>query len=88
MTLKTLMIGTALSLVTAAPVFADKADDTLHMAITKELESVDNYYNSAREGILFTRGVWDGLLYRDPETGEMKGNLATEWTLNSNCAKA
>ena len=80
MTLKTLMIGTALSLVTAAPVFANKADDTLHMAITKELESVDNYYNSAREGILFTRGVWDGLLYRDPATGEMKGNLATEWT--------
>lgn len=80
MTLKTLMIGTALSLVTAAPVFADKADDTLRLAFTKELESVDTYYNSAREGILFTRGVWDALLYRDPISGEISGNLATEWT--------
>lgn len=80
MTLKNLMIGTAMSLVTAAPVFADKADDTLRVAFTKELESVDTYYNSAREGILFTRGVWDALLYRDPQTAEIKGNLATEWT--------
>ncbi|ASM74731.1 heme-binding protein A (plasmid) [Pseudosulfitobacter pseudonitzschiae] len=79
MTFKALMTGTALSLVAAAPAFADKTDDTLRLAFLKELESVDNYYNSAREGILVTRAVWDGLLYRDPNTGEFKGNLATEW---------
>ncbi|MFC6761815.1 ABC transporter substrate-binding protein [Sulfitobacter porphyrae] len=80
MTLKNLMTGTALSLLAAAPAFADKADDTLRVAFTKELESVDTYYNSAREGILFTRGVWDALLFRDPISGEISGNLATEWT--------
>jgi peptide/nickel transport system substrate-binding protein len=25
------------------------------------------------------RAVWDGLIYRDPETNEYKGNLATDW---------
>ncbi|MBO9467310.1 ABC transporter substrate-binding protein [Tropicibacter sp. R15_0] len=58
---------------------ADKADDTLRLAFTKELETVDIYFNSAREGILLARAIWDGLLYRDPVTGEYKGNLATEW---------
>lgn len=58
---------------------ADKADDTLRLAFTKELETVDIYFNSAREGILLARAIWDGLLYRDPATGEYKGNLATEW---------
>ncbi|QFT59485.1 Glutathione-binding protein GsiB precursor [Sulfitobacter sp. THAF37] len=80
MKLKTLMMGSALGLAIAAPAFADKSDDTLRLAFLKELESVDNYFNSAREGILISRAVWDGLLYRDPDTGEFKGNLATEWT--------
>ncbi|WP_277620958.1 ABC transporter substrate-binding protein [Pseudophaeobacter leonis] len=67
----------ALSVSTAA--FADKASDTLHLAFTKELESVDSYMNSAREGIVMQRAIWDGLLYRDPITSEYKGNLATSW---------
>ena len=58
---------------------ADKASNTLKVAFTKELESVDSYFNSAREGVILQHSVWDGLLYRDPETGEYKGNLATSW---------
>lgn len=80
MTFKSLMLGTALGLTAAVPVFADKADDTLRLAFLKELESVDSYFNSAREGILLSRSIWDGLLYRDPVSGEFKGNLATAWT--------
>lgn len=79
MTFKNLMTGTALALVAFTPAFADKSDDTLRMAFLKELESVDNYFNSAREGILISRAVWDGLLFRDKDTGEFNGNLATEW---------
>lgn len=75
--LKTTAAMAALSISTAA--FADKANDTLHVAFTKELESVDSYMNSAREGIVLQRAIWDGLLYRDPVTSEYKGNLATSW---------
>lgn len=64
----------------AISVQADKADDTLRLAFQKELESVDVYFNSAREGILLARSIWDGLLYRDPVSGEYQGNLATDWT--------
>ncbi|MGM0584335.1 MAG: ABC transporter substrate-binding protein, partial [Pseudomonadota bacterium] len=46
---------------------------------TKELENVDSYFNSSREGVVLQRAVWDGLIYRDPETNEYKGNLATDW---------
>ncbi len=75
--LRTTAAAIALSASTAA--FADKASDTLHVAFTKELESVDSYMNSAREGIVIQRAVWDGLLYRDPVTNEYIGNLATSW---------
>ena len=43
---------------------AGKSDDTLNVAIDRELESIDNYYNTAREGIVISRMVWDALLYR------------------------
>lgn len=69
----------ALALCTSGAAYADKANDTMSVAFTKELESVDSYMNSAREGIVIQRAVWDGLLYRDPVTNEYKGNLATSW---------
>ncbi|WP_296761442.1 ABC transporter substrate-binding protein [Sediminimonas sp.] len=59
--------------------WADKANDTLRVAFTKELENVDSYFNSSREGVVLQRAVWDGLIYRDPATNEYKGNLATSW---------
>jgi peptide/nickel transport system substrate-binding protein len=81
MTFKKMAVSAALALaMTSTPGFAGKSDDTLKMAFQRELETVDIYYNSAREGILIARALWDSLLYRDPATGEYKGNLATEWT--------
>ena len=62
-----------------AEAWADKAGDTLKVAFTKELESVDSFFNSAREGVILQQSVWDGLVYRDSVTGEYKGNLATSW---------
>ena len=58
---------------------AGKSDDTLNVAIDRELESIDNYYNTAREGIVISRMVWDALLYRDPKTNEYLPNLATSY---------
>ncbi|WP_234455141.1 ABC transporter substrate-binding protein [Thermohalobaculum xanthum] len=63
----------------ATGAYADKASDTLNVAFTKELENVDSYFNSSREGVVMQRAVWDGLIYRDPSTNEYIGNLATEW---------
>lgn len=61
------------------PVWAGKKDDTLNIATTKELESVDRYFNTAREGIIFARQVYDNLLYRDPKTYEYKPLLAKSY---------
>lgn len=68
-----------LSICAAGAAYADKSDDTLSVAFTKELENVDSYFNSSREGVVLQRAVWDGLVYRDPVTNEYKGNLATSW---------
>ena len=60
----------------SAPALAGKKDDTLNIATTKELENADRYFNTAREGIIFARHVYDNLLYRDPKTYEYKPLLA------------
>ncbi|OSQ49508.1 ABC transporter substrate-binding protein [Thalassospira alkalitolerans] len=70
----------ALVLAASGAAQADKASDTLNIAFTKELENVDSFYNSAREGVILQRSIWDGLIYRDPYSGEYTGNLATDWT--------
>lgn len=61
------------------PALAGKKDDTLYVAFEKELENVDRYFNTAREGIVFARHVYDNLLWRDPKTMEYKGLLAKSW---------
>ncbi len=67
------------AVMTGGHALAGKAGDTLNAAFTKELESVDSYFNSAREGVILQRSIWDGLLYLNQETGEYEGNLATSW---------
>jgi peptide/nickel transport system substrate-binding protein len=80
MSIKTIVTGLLpLTLALSAPALAGKADDTLNIAFDRELESLDSYINTAREGILISRMVWDGLLYRDPQTNEYTGNLATSY---------
>ncbi|MCA0964180.1 ABC transporter substrate-binding protein [Salipiger bermudensis] len=73
------LLALTLAATTALPAFADKASGTLNVAFTKELENVDSYFNSSREGVVLQRAVWDGLIYRDPETNEYVGNLAESW---------
>ena len=62
------------------PATAAKKDDTLNIAFSKELETLDRYFNTAREGIVISRHVFDNLLYRDPVTYEYKGLLAKSFT--------
>ena len=64
--------GAALALLLgtfSVPALAGKANDTLVYASDTEPENVSPYHNSAREGVVLARNVWDTLLYRDPKTG-------------------
>ncbi|MGE5255485.1 MAG: ABC transporter substrate-binding protein [Hyphomicrobiales bacterium] len=64
---------------TAYPAAAGKKDGTLNIALEKELETLDWYYNTAREGIVLSQHAYDFLIYRDPVTFEHKPLLATSW---------
>lgn len=77
-----LAIAAALSLsltLAAAPAAADKASDTLRVAFAQTIENPDSYYNSAREGVVVARHIWDTLIERDPDTLEYRPALATAW---------
>jgi peptide/nickel transport system substrate-binding protein len=43
------------------------------------LENADPYFNNTRLGVIVGQHVWDTLIYRDPRTGDYKGQLATRW---------
>jgi len=70
------------------PAFADKKNDTLNIAFSKELETLDRYFNTAREGIVIARHAYDNLLYRDPVTYEYKGLIAKTFKWNSDTEMA
>ena len=74
-----MVIVLVLSLMIVPLSFAGKATDTLNILHPVELSSVDNYFNTDRIGVVLCHLLWDNLLYRDPESGEYKPNLATSW---------
>jgi len=65
------------------PALAGKKDNTLNIAFSKELETLDRYFNTAREGIVIARHAYDNLLYRDPVTYEYKGLIAKSFKWNN-----
>ena len=73
------LVALAFVLATQAPVMAGKKDDTLYFSWKKELETLDRYYNTAREGMVVSRQICDDLLYRDPDTNEYKPLLAKSY---------
>lgn len=80
--MKKWMTGVAIAALLAigsAPAIAGKADDTLNVALAFEPEPLDNYKIAGREGLILARHVYDGLLYKDLDTGEFKGALAKSW---------
>ena len=67
------------SLAWVLPAIADKASNTLNFAWSKELETLDRYYNTAREGMIVSRHICDDLIFRDPVTYEYKPLLAKSY---------
>jgi len=72
------IVGVAL-LAAANPAFAGKANDTLIWTTDRESAVADPYYNNTRELVIIGHTVWDGLLFRDLDTGEYKPLLATAY---------
>jgi peptide/nickel transport system substrate-binding protein len=79
--LATLLGGIALTVfgLAAPPAQAGKADDTLNVAFALEPEALDTYKIAGREGLILARHIYDGLLYKDLDTGEIKPALASAW---------
>lgn len=68
-----------LACLVATPAWPQKAQDTLRIAWRDAVEDVDPYRNSLRTGLILAHHAWDTLIYRDPETFQLKPLLATGW---------
>jgi peptide/nickel transport system substrate-binding protein len=71
--------GLAAALAIAGPAFAGKRENSIRFAYDQVPENIDPYMNNVRIGVILGQQVWDTLIYRDPKTGEYKGQLATSW---------
>ena len=58
---------------------AQKAQDTLRITWRDAVPNVDPYYNAQRTGLVVALQAWDTLIYRDPETFQLKPLLASSW---------
>ena len=58
---------------------AEKATDTLRVVWRDAIPNVDPYYNTLRAGLIVHQHTMDGLVYRDPDSFEIKPLLATSW---------
>lgn len=63
----------------AGPVQAGKQDDTLNVAYSNEITTMDYYKEGPREGLTVGRLIYDNLLDKDPRTNEFKPALAQSW---------
>ena len=70
------LLGTILS---ASAAQAQKASNTLRIAWRDAIPNVDPYYNQLRTGLVLAHQAWDTLVYRDPDTFQIKPLLATSW---------
>ena len=56
--------------------FAEKSADTLRITWRDSVPDVTPYYNQQRTGIVIGHHAWDSLVYRDPESFQIKPLLA------------
>ena len=74
------LVGLVVAMTLACcPAQAQKAQDTLRVAWRDAIPNVDFYYNNQRTGLVVAHHVWDTLIYRDPETFQLKPLLAASW---------
>lgn len=59
--------------------WAGKGDDTLNAAFSNEVTTLDNYKETGREGLVIARLIYDNLLYKDFDSGEIVPALASSY---------
>jgi peptide/nickel transport system substrate-binding protein len=59
--------------------WAQKSADTLRVTWRDAVPNVDPYYNQLRTGLILAFHAWDTLVYRDPDTLQIKPALAASW---------
>jgi peptide/nickel transport system substrate-binding protein len=73
------MLLTTGLVVSAGPALAQKSADTLRITWRDAIPDVTPYYNQLRSGVVLGHQVWDTLVYRDPETFQIKPLLAESY---------
>ncbi len=74
------LLGLVLALLSGAlPARAQKAADTLRISWRDAIPNLDPYYNQLRTGLVVAQQCWDTLVYQDPDTLQIKPQLATAW---------
>ena len=63
----------------AGPAVAARQDNTIRFAYDQAPENIDHFFNNVRIVVIIGQHVWDTLVYRDPNTREYKGQLASAW---------
>jgi peptide/nickel transport system substrate-binding protein len=63
----------------ATPALAGKRDNSIRVASYQVQDTLDPYFNTALTSLIIGHQIWDTLIFRDPNTGEHKGQLATAW---------
>jgi peptide/nickel transport system substrate-binding protein len=83
--LKGLPIAAVALALAANAAWAGKANDTLVWTTDREATAADPYYSNIRELVIIGHTVWDGLLFRNLDTGEYEPLLATgyKWIDNT-----
>lgn len=69
----------AAGLTASVPAMAQKSADTLRITWRDGIPDVLPYYNQLRSGVVLGHQVWDSLVYRDPETFQIKPLLAESY---------
>jgi peptide/nickel transport system substrate-binding protein len=76
------VLGSALiaaGIAAATPAFAQKSADTLRITWRDAIPDITPYYNQLRSGIVLGHQAWDSLVYRDPETFQIKPLIAESY---------
>jgi peptide/nickel transport system substrate-binding protein len=74
------LLAAVIGLGSAGGAIADKRNNSIRFAYDQVPENIDPFFNNVRIGVIIGQHVWDTLIYRDPNTNEYKGQLATDWT--------
>ena len=72
-------IGLVVSVLLAAARPTLAASRPVEVAFSRDTDFVDRLHTDSSESAALSMAIFDTLLYRDPESGELQGLLASEW---------